>query len=119
MNLYDHDEDDPFAGFDQEGPGQVAVHLPIGETLLVSGPRQMPVIISISNKTERNPKRDARMLATFLSTSLDEQTIYFLSEYLFAEHLAPMMQDRLLKPVATPPEVKKSRKPKEDEHQDK
>jgi hypothetical protein len=126
-NMYDHD-DDAFSQFVEglEGGNPIFVNLPIGETLVVNGPRQTPLVITISNKVERNPKRDARMLSTFLSCSLDEQTVFHLAEYLFAEHIAPMMKDpratsmdEYLAPVAKP--VRKKSPPKEelkDEHTD-
>lgn len=91
-DMYNHEEDfESF--FAEEGSGpNISLNLPFGETLAVNGHRQIPNIITISNRTERNPKRDARMLASVLTCALDEQTVFHLAEYLFAEHLAPIMQ---------------------------
>ena len=114
-NLYDH-EDDSFEQF-MEGnlTPIISVNLPVGETLVVNGPRLTPVVVTITNKAERHPKRDARMLSTFLSCSLDEQTVFHLAEYLFAEHLAPMMNGSglmaPLKPVNDKAERPKKKSP--------
>lgn len=70
---------------------QITLNLPVGETLLINGNRQIPAIITITNKVERNPERDARMLASILSCSVDQATMIKLSEYLFAEYVAPML----------------------------
>jgi hypothetical protein len=92
-DMYNHEDDfEQYFGESTSEPA-ISVSLPFGETLAVNGHRQIPSIITISNKTERNPKRDARMLASVLTCSLDEQTVFHLAEYLFAEHLAPMMQE--------------------------
>lgn len=91
--MYNHEDDfEQFLGEGNSIP-EISLNLPFGETVAVNGHRQIPSIITISNKTERNPKRDARMLATVLTCALDEQTVFHLAEYLFAEHLAPMMQE--------------------------
>lgn len=105
--MYNHDED----GFEQfakelgmtDDPIQLNMTLPAGETLIVRGTRLNPTIITVSNTVEKNPKRDARMLAAVLATSLDEQTLFLLAEYMFAEHLAPLMQDRTEKEIKIPP----------------
>lgn len=107
--LYSHED-----SFDEYGESTgipvISLSLPAGETLVVSGPRQTPMVITISNKAERNPRRDARMLATYLSTSLDEQTVYFLSEMLFTEYLSPVLKETqkfLSEQVSRGPEIKK------------
>lgn len=125
--LYNHDEN-PFAEFGMEGSiPSISVNLPVGETLVVNGPRLVPMVVTISNKAECNPERDARMLSTFLSCSLNDQTVFHLAKYLFAEYLAPLMEDSkgmFNNPVPQKMVPKSSvpkRKPKvnpEDEHKD-
>jgi hypothetical protein len=90
-NMYGHDDEDFDGGFSDPRSPILSLELPAGETLQVNGPRLTPLIITISNQTERNPKRDARMLSSFLSSSLDDETVYYLAEFLFAEHIAPVM----------------------------
>ncbi len=96
--MYDHEDDgfEQFAkelGLAPEAP-TINLNLPQGETLVVNGTRINPSVITISKTAESNPKRDARMLAVMLSTSLDEATLLHLSEFLFAEHLAPIMREQ-------------------------
>lgn len=95
-NLFRHDDDgDSIDDFLDSlgGSASININLPVAETLSVNGPRQVPLVVTISNKAERNPRRDAKMLATFLTCSLDEQTVYFLTEYLFNEHMAPLVTE--------------------------
>jgi hypothetical protein len=125
-NIYNHEED----GFDDlfNGPitANVSINLPTAETLSVNGPRQTPLIINISNKAERNPRRDAEMLATFLSCSLDDQTVFYLTELLFNKHMAPLVAETkeylaaAMKEstVVTKPKSSLKKPSKKDEHQD-
>lgn len=92
-HLYSHGDDEDFEQYMAGSISpNISVNLPVGETLVVNGPRQIPMIITITNVTERNPKRDARMLASVLSCSLDNETIFHLTEYLFTEFLAPVLK---------------------------
>lgn len=90
--FYQHDG---YGDFEASIPS-VTIDLPPGENISVNGPRQTPFIISISNKVERNPKRDARMLFSTLSSSLEEQTLYYLAEYLYSEFVFPLLQEQAI-----------------------
>lgn len=101
MSMYNHEDDDNgFSEFEKQlesdGPIQVNVNLPKGETLVINGIRSAPTIISVLKSAEINHKRDARMLAATLSTTLDSQTLYYLTEFLFTEHLAPSIQTQAM-----------------------
>ena len=85
------DDDDFESG--ELGPSQ-ALQLTGVETILINGQRQSPVVIAISKTTERDAKRDARVLATMFASALPRETIEILSELLFAEYLAPILQRR-------------------------
>jgi hypothetical protein len=126
--MYDHDEENPFDRFMEgnEGPSvNVNLQLPQGETLIINGVRTSPTIIQVVKTAERNPKRDARMLAVTLSTSLDEATLVHLAEYLYMEHLVPIFQEQkdlfnslYLKDMKKPEEFKKKppkKKPEQPE----
>lgn len=110
-SFYSHSPD--FEDF-ESGMPSITIGLPIGETLAVNGPRQTPLIITISNKVERNPKRDARMLASLLSSSLEDQTLYHLSEYLYTEFLHPLFQEQVTTREPLKPKRKNSKQI--DEH---
>lgn len=116
MDLYNHE--DIFEEPENEAP-TFLISLPAGETLVINGPRQTPMVITITNKSERNPKRDAKMLAACLATSIDEQTMYYLTELLIAEYMAPMVQEtkRLLEAQAAQERVKPPRKPSKNDNQ--
>lgn len=99
-----------------ENPAPPVIHfnVPTGESLTIHGFRQSPLNILISKETEYSPKRDAKMLATYLSCSIDEQTIFHLAEFLFAEYLAPIWSDSRvqLQNAVSASSQKKPRKPK-------
>lgn len=101
---------DDFETTDEDSP---MLGIPVGETLSVSGPRQSATVITINKSVERNPIRDARMLSTFLSCSLDNETIVHLAELLFAEHLAPSMKEfreTIMKEIIDPPRKRAPKK---------
>lgn len=127
--MYEHNEDEnDFDAFSKQlGLGEglsINVATPVGETLVVSGVREVPTIISVVRNAQRDPKRDARMLASTLSTSLDPQTIYFLAEYLFAEHLSPILKELVpgkitpVQPKTEPIKPKAPKKAKEEKGPD-
>lgn len=117
--MYQH-ENDGFEEFVQEQMPPISIAMPVGETVMVSGIRQNTLNLVISKNSERNPKRDAKILAAVLSTSLDEQTIFYLAEILFNDCLAPVLQERnsVLETLKSQPVVSKVKKTKLDDASD-
>lgn len=82
--MYNHDN------FDDEALDQgYSPVVSLGECLIIHGLRSNPQIITISPKAQIDPIRDARILATLLSSTLMQDTLIQLSQLLFNEWVLP------------------------------
>jgi len=89
--FFDHEDEMEFSEIPI--PDSITMY-PIGaENILINGPAITTQTVTITNRTPRNPKRDAMMLSAFLVCSLEEQVLYLLAERLYKEVLLPYMQE--------------------------
>lgn len=89
----------PFMQDDDDGEDGSEAYRPLStatELLLSYSPRQTPLTICFHASHEKSPERDATMLATALSTSLDFDTFKILSLLMFQMLQVRMQQQAAL-----------------------
>lgn len=112
--MYNHDEDEEFDSAPTTGP-TLSLSIPNIETISIFSTRQSPILLMCNKEAEHSPQRDARVLATMLSTSLPQETVTYLAELLFSEHLTPFLQQEMSKIPAVKKVLKKKPELRDEE----
>jgi hypothetical protein len=89
--MFDHEED--FESMMESLGSSVVCNIELnsGENLIIKGTRELPAVITITSQAEGNPRRDSRMLASVLATSLSREVMVELAQSLYMEFLLPEM----------------------------